>query len=71
MGAAAGFIAVLIVKDGRLPFIVRPTAAVPVINPYAAAFSGIVADPFTERAYVLLEGPAWIKRQASRFGESE
>lgn len=54
-GLMAGFIAFLIIKGGRSFFLVNLNFAnSPSINPYAAAFSGILAGLFTEKAYQLL-----------------
>ncbi len=54
-GLLAGFIAFLIIKGGRSFFLVNLNFAnSPSINPYAAAFSGILAGLFTEKAYRVL-----------------
>ncbi|MVO15781.1 hypothetical protein GO984_08165 [Rhodobacteraceae bacterium CY05] len=55
VGAVAGFICFLIMKGGKFLFIVQTAGVVLPINPFAAAFAGIVAGLFTERAYLLLE----------------
>lgn len=54
-GLLAGFITFLIVKGGKFFFIVNiaPESTV-FINPFAAAFAGILAGLFTEKAYQIL-----------------
>ncbi|MEP4038089.1 hypothetical protein [Pseudophaeobacter sp.] len=55
IGAVAGFICFLILKGGKFLFVVQTSGVVLPINPYAAAFAGIIAGLFTERAYLFLE----------------
>lgn len=54
-GLLAGFVAFLVIKGGRAFFLVDLNfTSGPTINPYAAAFSGILAGLFTEKAYRIL-----------------
>lgn len=54
-GLMAGFVAFLVIKGGRSFFLVDLNfSSGPTINPYAAAFSGILAGLFTEKAYRIL-----------------
>lgn len=59
IGLLAGFVAFLIVKGGKFVFIINisPESSV-FINPFAAAFAGILAGLFTEKAYQILSGLA-------------
>jgi hypothetical protein len=58
-GLLAGFIAFLVIKGGKFFFIVNvaPESAV-FINPFAAAFAGVLAGLFTEKAYRVLSEAA-------------
>jgi hypothetical protein len=55
LGAAAGFVSYLALKGGKFLFLVQTGAEhQSAINPYSAAFCGILAGLFTERAYMIL-----------------
>lgn len=54
-GLMAGFVAFLVLKGGRFLFVVDFTAFQSTfVNPYAAAFAGVLAGLFTEKAYEIL-----------------
>lgn len=55
LGAAAGFISYLALKGGKFLFLIQSGIEhQALINPYSAAFCGILAGLFTERAYSVL-----------------
>ncbi|MFV0385745.1 hypothetical protein [Paracoccus sp. (in: a-proteobacteria)] len=55
-GFIAGFVALLVIKGGTLLFTVDPELALDNSNPFSAAFLGVVAGLFTDRAFDALEG---------------
>lgn len=55
-GLLAGFITFLVIKGGRNFFVIHlQYASNSQINPYTAAFAGILAGLFTEKAYMVLQ----------------
>lgn len=55
-GFIAGFVALLVMKGGTLLFTVDSDFALDNSNPFSAAFLGVVAGLFTDRAFDTLEG---------------
>lgn len=53
-GVFSGYITFLIVKGGRFFFLVSSPDDPIYLNPYALAFSGLIAGMFSDRAYTLL-----------------
>jgi hypothetical protein len=54
MGAAAGFVSVLVIKGGRYIFLMQLNPDAVSLNPYSCALAALIAGLFTHRAYHLL-----------------
>ena len=54
LGVASGFVVYLAIKGGKHVFLLQAQGEIVAFNPYGAAFAGILAGLFTERAHQVL-----------------